>query len=244
MHIPLRGALAPLTMPGKPPSTLLNGLVSYWKLDEASGLRADSTGTNDLTDNAGVTQAVGKIGNAGQFTAASNNFLSHANNSSLQIGATSFTITCWVFLDDLAADHGLVSRWDTVAGQLEYTLEYNAAGGNRFKANLSTTGSNFPSVVADAFGAPSLSTWYFLLLSFDLPTTTVKIQVNNGAANTSNLGASIFAANQVFRIGRRNAGGQNHSGRIDEVGFWKRILTASELAALYNGGSGLTYPFS
>ena len=33
-------------------------------------------------------------------------------------------------------------------------------------------------------------------------------------------------------------------GRIDEVGFWKRVLTSSERSLLYNGGVGLTYPFS
>ena len=33
-------------------------------------------------------------------------------------------------------------------------------------------------------------------------------------------------------------------GRIDEVGFWKRVLTSAERSLLYNGGVGLTYPFS
>src|SRR3989304_4743325 len=33
-------------------------------------------------------------------------------------------------------------------------------------------------------------------------------------------------------------------GRIDDVGFWKRVLTSSERSLLYNGGVGLTYPFS
>jgi hypothetical protein len=34
----------------------------------------------------------------------------------------------------------------------------------------------------------------------------------------------------------------NIVGLIDEVGFWKRKLTAQEITALYNGGAGL--PFS
>jgi hypothetical protein len=32
------------------------------------------------------------------------------------------------------------------------------------------------------------------------------------------------------------------SGMLDEIGFWKRKLTAAEITALYNGGAGL--PFS
>ena len=31
-------------------------------------------------------------------------------------------------------------------------------------------------------------------------------------------------------------------GLIDEVGFWKRILTAQEKTNLYNAGAGLAYP--
>jgi len=33
--------------------TLTNGLISHWELDEASGVRYDSHGSNDLTDNGG-----------------------------------------------------------------------------------------------------------------------------------------------------------------------------------------------
>lgn len=38
---------------------LLTNLVGYWQLEEASGSRADSKGSNTLTDNATVTQAAG-----------------------------------------------------------------------------------------------------------------------------------------------------------------------------------------
>ena len=31
-------------------------------------------------------------------------------------------------------------------------------------------------------------------------------------------------------------------GTVDEVGFWKRVLIAAEITALYNAGAGL--PFS
>ena len=41
------------------PSGLLTNLESYWNLDESSGTRFDSVGSNDLTDVNTVTQAVG-----------------------------------------------------------------------------------------------------------------------------------------------------------------------------------------
>src|SRR5206468_1328963 len=33
-------------------------------------------------------------------------------------------------------------------------------------------------------------------------------------------------------------------GRLDGVGFWKRVLTANERADLFNGGVGVEYPFT
>jgi hypothetical protein len=58
-------------------STLVNGLVSYWKLDEASGTRVDAVGTNHLTPTNAPIGALGKIGNACDFEADSTQFLSH-----------------------------------------------------------------------------------------------------------------------------------------------------------------------
>jgi hypothetical protein len=34
------------------------------------------------------------------------------------------------------------------------------------------------------------------------------------------------------------------NGKIDEVGIWNDALTATEVNSLYNGGLGLSYPFS
>ena len=40
-------------------------------------------------------------------------------------------------------------------------------------------------------------------------------------------------------IGHRDVGGPVHwDGRIDEVGFWKRVLTARNRSQLYNNGFG------
>lgn len=35
-----------------------------------------------------------------------------------------------------------------------------------------------------------------------------------------------------------------YTGSIDEVGYWDRRLTGTEISTLYNGGAGLQYPFS
>src|SRR3990167_10705009 len=62
-------------------ATLTDGLVSYWTLDEASGVRYDSVvaSANDLTDNNTVASATGKFNDAASFLAANSESLSTPN---------------------------------------------------------------------------------------------------------------------------------------------------------------------
>ena len=46
-----------------------------------------------------------------------------------------------------------------------------------------------------------------------------------------------------FTIGRDSETGVC-DGEMCEVGIWERIITTTEIAELYNSGSGLTYPFT
>jgi hypothetical protein len=57
------------------PTTLVNGLVSYWKLDEFSDgsfsvTRRDSFGSNHLTDENTVGSAISKVGDGADFKSA------------------------------------------------------------------------------------------------------------------------------------------------------------------------------
>jgi len=65
------------------PAALSNGLNGYWKLDESSGNASDSSGNGlTLTNNAITTYTPGKFANAGNFVAASSQFLSTATTIS------------------------------------------------------------------------------------------------------------------------------------------------------------------
>ena len=214
-----------------------SGLISYWKLDEASGDRADSFGSNTLTDNNTVTQAAGKLGNAGQFTAANNEFLSIADNASISTGNIDFTICAWVYLDDKTALHAVVVKADdTNDGTMEYSLIYsNTADRFRF---IVGDGVSLLLVDADAFGSPSTATWYFLVASHEAATSTLSIQVNDGTASTAAIGGDPQDAGSSFRIGAYGGPFGPMNGRIDSVSFWKRLFTAAEKTYLYNNGNG------
>jgi hypothetical protein len=227
---------------------LTTGLVSYWKLDETSGGRADSTvSTNTLTDNNTVTYSTGKVSNAAQFTAANSESLTCADNGSLRTGDIDFTFCAWVYMDSTGFRTILSKEGNS--GTREYVLWYDSTGTvatNRFFWRVTDgAGGHTGDVTADSYGALSTSTWAFVVCWHDSSANTVNIQINNGVVDTTSYTYGVAVQAQPFTIGVEGTTATRYwDGRIDEVGFWKRVLTADERTLLYNSGNGLTYPLN
>ncbi len=225
--------------------SLLTSLISYWKLDEASGSRADAHGSNTLTDNNTVGSATGKIGDAADFELSNSEYLSHASNSDLETGDIDWTFAAWVNADSLSAGFQTILSKDATAAR-EYLIYYEDGSTNRFSVAV-FVGVSTVVLRADTLGAASTGTWYYVVIWHDSTADTINIQVNNGAVDSSATGGSLNAATAAeFRVGGRAtiASLIPWDGLIDEVGFWKRTLTTQERTDLYNAGVGFTYPFS
>lgn len=234
---------APAEPVARPRSGITTSLIAYWKLEEASGTRLDELngcgGSGcDLTDNNTVTQATGKLGNAAQFTNANLEYLDRADHADLSTGDIDFTLTAWVYLDSVSAGRTIASKTSTGAAG-EYTLNYfNSPSQFQFSIYNGTT-----NVTVGSGSAPSTGTWYFVVAWHDAAANTINIQINNGTpASTSDL--TISDTTQAFRIGRNGTGTGYMDGRIDAVGFWKKVLSADERTCLYSGGAGMEYPFT
>lgn len=245
-HLPLRGALAPLTMPGKAASSLLNGLLRYYQLDEASGTRVDIVGGLNLTDNNTVTQAVGKIANAGQFTAANSEWLS-GSDASLSFSGVDFTVSAWVYSDalaggDAADGRGIVSvhNSDSIG---DWHIAVRPTGLVCFShwktAGNDTTGRHITGSAAVADAA-----FYHIVCRRTSGVYTIRVNdVNFGLAGDT--GTASGWTTTDFNVGRIFTSPASYfwNGRIDELGIWNRSLSAAEVTSLYNAGAGLTYPF-
>jgi len=235
--------------PRRPAYALSDSLIAYWKLEEASGTRYDELngcgGSGcDLTDNNTVTQNTGIIGNAGQFTAANYEYLSHVDDADLSTGDIDFIIAAWVMLDSKSAIRTFVSKSAGLATiQIEYALWYYD-GSDRFRMSVHNGSSTSASITANSFGSPSIGVWYFLAGWHDSIANQICISVNNGTTDcVADIGG--WDSDRTFRIGDSNDGSaQSDDGRIDSVGFWKRVLTSDERTWLYNSGAGCDYPFT
>src|SRR3990167_2143510 len=208
---------------------LLDNLIAYWKLEDL----VDSTGTiTDLTNNAVVTFTAGKILNAATFASASLQSLSHASEANLQTGDIAWTFNFWVKLTDKVASSPFLYKGDEANSTFEYVCYYDP-GTDRFILNV--TGN---SLSANNFGSPTAGVYYMITVQHAGIGGAITIQVNNGTADS--LAAITGTSNASdFRIGHDgNDLAHFTNGQIDEVGFWKRALTAGEIIGLFNCGGG------
>lgn len=79
-------------------NTLQNQMISYWTMDEASGVRLDSMGSNNLSDYGSVTYTGGIKNQAAMFNASSSQYLSAPYKSILN-GSGGFTVSTWIYLN-------------------------------------------------------------------------------------------------------------------------------------------------
>ena len=219
---------------------LTDNLISYWELEEASGTRNDSHGTNHLTDNNTVLNAAGKVGNAADFEDTSSEYLSCADNATLSVGNIDFTLCAWVRLEskpshkmDILGKHG--------GSDMEYDLRWNNLT-DRFELRVCSGPSDANLQIAESLsGAPSTATFYFIVAWHDATANTVNIQVNNGTVDSVTHTFGSYDSGASFKIGGFTDFNEYWDGLIDQVGFWKRVLTAPERTSLYNSGNGLSY---
>lgn len=230
-------------------STLNNGLVAYWKLDEASGARADSNSTNTLTDNNTVTSDTGKISNAGKFAALNSELLSIADNTNFFF-TSAFSFSCWVYSDDVSIQRSIAGKWT-----------FQTDGGWQFGTDF-TTSTNMQIVLATvpddngggcwmtyASGIVDAATWYHFVIVFDgtLSGDANRLKLyKNGSSMTQSVFAGAVPSTLLndtadFNLGKWGGSlNQYFNGRIDEVGLWNRALTSAEVTELYNATAGKT----
>lgn len=214
-----------------------DNLISWWKLDEASGNAIDAHGANDLTDTNTVGAAAGKVNGARDFESGSIEYFTIADNTDLSTGDIDFTICGWVNSES-GGQQGVVGKWDPVGTNREYLFIHDTAP-EKLEFWVSNNGTTVTTV--EWSSSASLATWYFVVCWHDATSNTINIQVDNGTVVSQAHTTGVFNGTAPFRIGNISGVDLAFDGLIDEVGFWKRVLTAGERTTLYNAGAGVSY---
>jgi Concanavalin A-like lectin/glucanases superfamily len=195
-------------------NSLDTGLVSFWKLNEASGDAVDSKGANNLTDTGSCPSVAGKIATARGFNGTTQYFLS-SSSAGLSPANTDFTISCWVYLTDISVNSYIISK---TGGADEYIIQFDPSGVFQF----TVYSGSYATVSSDAIGI-AVNTWYFLVAWRDATAAKIYIQLNNGTIASLSCPAPAATA-APFLIGSYTQT-LFMKGRIDAVGYWNRLLT-------------------
>jgi len=215
--------------------TLQTDLVAWWKLDEASGTRADSAGSLDLTDNNTCGQVAGVVGNAVDIVKSNSEYLSHADDPDFDLSGD-WTINGWAKWSDPANDFYLISK--DAGGDRAYSIFYHTGAG-QYRLLVSGDGASVGFVNYGDGGSIVTDTWNMLTFYHDSAADEIGFGVNAGTPITNSYSAGMYNSGQPFFLGRYYSSYGDIS--IDELAIWDRLLTQAELDWLYDSGSGRTY---
>jgi hypothetical protein len=212
---------------------LQHDLEGYWKFDNDA---LDSSGNGrDLTLTGAVPFVSGLIGQAADFPGANGNYYTVPHAGPFNIGNPNFplwAISAWVNTDVLnVTQHAHIVSKKIAANDLTgWGLLVRTDGSVRFQ--------QFPvgSFTSAAGLVTAGSGWQHILATSDGTTTRVYldgVEVASGAALVT-VGNSepVYIGNRIDNDGRWV------DGQVDEVAIWNRYLYPSEVAGIYNSGSG------
>jgi hypothetical protein len=216
-------------------SSLMNGLVAYWKMDESGGSRADSHGGNNLTQTGTVGQTSGKV-----YPYAAD-FYREDGGEYLQSGygvpvGRTVTVSAWCFGRDW--NHTVMPLVSKTIADInpEWAIEWrHDPPYSRFRFSIHTYHA-VDSPYAEA------GVWHHVLAWHDLAHGTSHIRLNGGVT-ISFEGGWINDFGYPINVG--SLGNQNLTwcGHIGPVAIWNRVLLPEEQNDVWNYGAGAVYPF-
>ena len=217
-------------------------LVAHYKFDEGSGTTAlDSAGGDqNATQNQGTIgwTGSGKIGGA----------LDLPGTASLQAadaigaGATAYTISLWVNMDDTPGYDGIYSaRSENMGINVEGGSSANLHGDFRYD-NHPGGGSQG---VDSANGSLVVGTWHHMAITWaaDKSGSIYLDGLNVGSQPASS--AAIYDGHlSTWNIGDDPCcGGRELNAQLDDLAVWDEKLSDADILAIFNGGNnGLDAP--
>lgn len=224
-------------MPESNPGT--GDLISHWSLEEAAGNgdRVDDHGVNDLTASHTPGQVAGVVGNAVDLISTADELtIAHATQVGLDFEDEDISMVTWIKLDRNNATEGFIAKWGT-SGSFGYYL-HRSGGDKKAEFFVSDSGSN--TAVVKHADALTTATWYMLYAYHDHG-TELGISVDGGTITTNAHTAGLHLSTAKFNLGRRSDDAEMFQGVQDQTAIFGRLLTADEVAYMFNSGSGRSY---
>ena len=226
------GNLLSFATPISTMDSLKIGLVAYYPF---SGNAKDSSGNgNDGTVYGATlsTDRFGKPNSAYNFNGI-NSSITAPNQSWLNFGMTSFTLSAWVNLNavQLSNFNGILTKGDTIITVYQMGVDSVMAGGE--------FGNPYLMDFAHLQSSPLLQpgTWTLITMVVDVNNNQVNLFVNGVLAASYQsplISTQNISSTDPLRIGVERNLLDYINGQIDEVRIYSRVLTNNEILFLFN----------
>lgn len=210
--------------------TLSNGLVAWWRMDDAAGTTAtDSTSTAADGSINGATWTTGRRAGGLHFNGGQS---VHCGRRASLAGTTPFTVTAWVRVNSGTSQEGTIIQqrasdgfngqyrfYVSNTGRLGFYVYGNSAQQFNFTANTAINNGNWHHVAAvrDANGNA------YLYLNGQLDgSVTGTTQRSLSSSISVGIGADIRDSNRYFR------------GTLDDIRIFNRDLSQEEISLVRN----------
>lgn len=220
------------------PSSLLNGLVFWFPLNEVSDgsvpvSRLDLVSGESLADNGTVASETIDNETAAKFVTADSTYLSHADGAKWRFGNNTFTIVGRVRFTSHLTNRGVVTKG------AEFVFR-NVSDG----PHLTLWNGTSSLVTLEYAGLwTTLDTWIPFRAGFDKVQSRVFMQLGQGVYFEKDVVGTPGSNSNTFQIGSF-VQSQFHNGHIRNVGKYDRLLTYGEWYQLSTTSPAPNHPFS
>jgi len=216
-----------------------SGCVLWLQMDEREGNTIyDHSGYQNHGTRYGASWRRGRIGYCLLFDGV-DDYVDCGKDASLN-PTSAITIEFWICIKGGAGTYrAVVTRWDTVAYVNERTYILEVGSDNKLHFRISRDGTDAGAVVISDPTAPSLTTWYHYIGTWD--GTTMRLYRNGEQVATASQTAMKTSPNTRTGIGAviGRSGDpiiSHFNGFIDEVRIYNRALSAEEIKSHYHYG--------
>ncbi|MHA2171252.1 MAG: LamG-like jellyroll fold domain-containing protein, partial [Candidatus Kariarchaeaceae archaeon] len=204
---------------------------------EHGGDYDDSTSNNNGgSDTGSPLAAIGKIGNAIEFTdPGSNQYIAMPNSASLTI-SNAITLEAWIYPD-------VVNKWESIVSKMDGTMGSGSGANEDLYWVLDNSGNHFIGL-AGASGYTDWSTgiaatanqWQQVTFTYDGSTSIGRLYIDGIEIDNFNYGRGPLMTNtNPFYIGfNRGWTGEVWDGRIDEVRVSNIVRSAEWITTTFN----------
>lgn len=218
--------------------TLSDDCWAYYKCEDSSTTATDETSNSyDLAWYDNVASTTGKISNGFDFPGTNNSRLEGSFGSDTTNRSGTWSVSLWIYPDTSTASYIIYGKWS--GGGNHRSVIYGYQSG---QVNLYTTAGYPTGDSADTAMSVNTSQWNHVVYTWNATGGLLKGYVNG--TKVVDLSSVSFYEPGSQTGWAVQIGTAPFDAKLDEMGFFNRTLSQTDVDTLYNSSSGLTYPFS